>query len=158
MSPRLAGRGVARDLGIEIVIIIAQPIERRVRKWHHRDVAADEKRGKGHLRGAVILDGSSTVSRISRAASERFRTVVYDYPGENRGDEARLGRITHENLVDDLFGLIDHQVDVLAGAGQVVDEGLHGGIEANEVEAAVALGRAEPSGLRRSEQSARRNR
>jgi pimeloyl-ACP methyl ester carboxylesterase len=40
--------------------------------------------------------------------SERFRTVVYDYPGENPGDRARLGRITHEHLVDDVFGLIDH--------------------------------------------------
>jgi pimeloyl-ACP methyl ester carboxylesterase len=40
--------------------------------------------------------------------SERSRTVVYDYPGEGRGDGARLGRITHEDLVDDVFGLIDH--------------------------------------------------
>ena len=40
--------------------------------------------------------------------AERFRTVVYDYPGEHPGDGARLGRITHDDLVDDLFGLIDH--------------------------------------------------
>src|SRR6185437_14035880 len=38
----------------------------------------------------------------------RFRTILYDYPGEDRGDGARLGRITHEHLVDDLFGLIEH--------------------------------------------------
>jgi pimeloyl-ACP methyl ester carboxylesterase len=38
----------------------------------------------------------------------RFQTVVYDYPGENRDDRARLRHITHDNLVDDLFGLIDH--------------------------------------------------
>jgi pimeloyl-ACP methyl ester carboxylesterase len=38
----------------------------------------------------------------------RFRTVVYDYPGEHPDDGARLGRISHEHLVDDLFGLIDH--------------------------------------------------
>jgi pimeloyl-ACP methyl ester carboxylesterase len=38
----------------------------------------------------------------------RFRTVVYDYPGEHPDDRARLGRITHEHLVDDIFGLIDH--------------------------------------------------
>jgi pimeloyl-ACP methyl ester carboxylesterase len=38
----------------------------------------------------------------------RFRTVIYDYPGENRGDGARLRRISHDDLVDDVFGLIDH--------------------------------------------------
>ena len=40
--------------------------------------------------------------------AERFRTIVYDYPGEHPGDGARLGRISHDNLVDDLLGLIDH--------------------------------------------------
>lgn len=40
--------------------------------------------------------------------SDRFRTIVYDYPGEHRDDGAKLGRITYEHLVDDLFGLIDH--------------------------------------------------
>ncbi len=38
----------------------------------------------------------------------RFRTIVYDYPGENPGDGARLGRISHDDLVDDIFGLLDH--------------------------------------------------
>ena len=38
----------------------------------------------------------------------RFKTVIYDYPGDNPGDGARLGRVTHDHLVDDLFGLIDH--------------------------------------------------
>jgi pimeloyl-ACP methyl ester carboxylesterase len=45
-----------------------------------------------------------TLNRLS----ERFRTIVYDYPGEHRDDGARLGRITHEHLIDDLFGLIEH--------------------------------------------------
>lgn len=40
--------------------------------------------------------------------ADRFRTVVYDFPGENPGDGARLSRITHADLVDDVFGLIDH--------------------------------------------------
>jgi 3-oxoadipate enol-lactonase/4-carboxymuconolactone decarboxylase len=40
--------------------------------------------------------------------SARFRTVVYDYPGEHADDGARLRRITHGDLVDDVFGLIDH--------------------------------------------------
>jgi pimeloyl-ACP methyl ester carboxylesterase len=39
--------------------------------------------------------------------SARFKTVVFDYPGEHRDDGARLGRITHDDLVDDIFGLID---------------------------------------------------
>jgi pimeloyl-ACP methyl ester carboxylesterase len=40
--------------------------------------------------------------------STRFQTISYDYPGEQPGDGAKLGRITHENLVDHLFGLIEH--------------------------------------------------
>jgi pimeloyl-ACP methyl ester carboxylesterase len=40
--------------------------------------------------------------------AERFRTVVYDYPGEHRNDGSHLARISHDRLVDDLFGLIDH--------------------------------------------------
>ena len=40
--------------------------------------------------------------------AERFRTIVYDYPGDHPDDGARLSRITHDHLVDDLFGLIDH--------------------------------------------------
>ncbi len=39
--------------------------------------------------------------------SEHFRTILYDYPGEHAEDGAHLGRITHDHLVDDLFGLID---------------------------------------------------
>jgi pimeloyl-ACP methyl ester carboxylesterase len=39
--------------------------------------------------------------------AEHFQTIVYDYPGEQLDDGARLGRITHDHLVDDLFGLID---------------------------------------------------
>jgi pimeloyl-ACP methyl ester carboxylesterase len=38
----------------------------------------------------------------------RFRTVLYDYPGEDPGDGAVLRRITHDDLVDDVFGLIEH--------------------------------------------------
>jgi pimeloyl-ACP methyl ester carboxylesterase len=38
----------------------------------------------------------------------RFQTILYDYPGDQPGDGARLSRITHDNLVDDVFGLIDH--------------------------------------------------
>lgn len=45
-----------------------------------------------------------TLNRLA----DRFRTVVYDYPGEHRDDGARLGRITHDDLVDDVSGLLDH--------------------------------------------------
>jgi pimeloyl-ACP methyl ester carboxylesterase len=38
----------------------------------------------------------------------RFRAIVYDYPGEHHDDGARLNAISHEHLVDDVFGLIDH--------------------------------------------------
>jgi pimeloyl-ACP methyl ester carboxylesterase len=40
--------------------------------------------------------------------AERFKTVIFDYPGEHPDDGARLGGITHDDLVDDVFGLIDH--------------------------------------------------
>jgi pimeloyl-ACP methyl ester carboxylesterase len=40
--------------------------------------------------------------------AERFRTIQYEYPGDDPGDGARLGRISHDHLVDDLFGLIEH--------------------------------------------------
>jgi pimeloyl-ACP methyl ester carboxylesterase len=38
----------------------------------------------------------------------RFRTVIYDYPGDDPTDGASLASITHQHLVDDIIGLIDH--------------------------------------------------
>jgi pimeloyl-ACP methyl ester carboxylesterase len=38
---------------------------------------------------------------------DRFRTIIYDFPGDHLDDGAKLGRIAHEHLVDDIFGLID---------------------------------------------------
>ena len=49
-----------------------------------------------------------TYALLLNRLGERFRTVLYDYPGEHNGDGASLGRITHDQLVDDLFGLIEH--------------------------------------------------
>lgn len=40
--------------------------------------------------------------------AERFQTIQYAYPGDTPDDGARLGQISHDHLVDDLFGLIDH--------------------------------------------------
>ncbi|MFO0910915.1 MAG: alpha/beta hydrolase [Isosphaeraceae bacterium] len=42
------------------------------------------------------------------ALASRFQTIVYDYPGDQRDDGALLSRISHDQLVDDLFGLIEH--------------------------------------------------
>ena len=39
--------------------------------------------------------------------AEHFQTILYDYPGEHEDDGARPHRITHDHLVDDVFGLID---------------------------------------------------
>jgi pimeloyl-ACP methyl ester carboxylesterase len=44
-----------------------------------------------------------TLNRLAR----RFRTIQLDYPGENPDDGARLDRISHADLVDDLFRLLD---------------------------------------------------
>ncbi len=38
----------------------------------------------------------------------RFRTVQIDYPGDNPGDGANLIAIRHSDILDDLFGLLDH--------------------------------------------------
>jgi pimeloyl-ACP methyl ester carboxylesterase len=49
-----------------------------------------------------------TFALLLNRLGERFRTVLYDYPGEHPDDGADLGHITHDHLVDDLFGLIEH--------------------------------------------------
>jgi pimeloyl-ACP methyl ester carboxylesterase len=60
----------------------------------------------------IVVPGIASTYRtyafLLNRLAERFRTVVYDYPGENTTDLADLARISHEHLVDDLFGLIDH--------------------------------------------------
>ena len=60
----------------------------------------------------ILIPGITSTYRgyalTLNALAPRFRTIIYDYPGDQYDDGARLGRITHENLVDDLFGLIDH--------------------------------------------------
>jgi pimeloyl-ACP methyl ester carboxylesterase len=60
----------------------------------------------------VLLPGLASTYRgyaptLLRLA-DRFRTVVFDYPGENAGDGANLARMSHDDLVDDLLGLMDH--------------------------------------------------
>ena len=59
-----------------------------------------------------VLPGIASTYRIYaiflNQLGSRFRTIIYDYPGEHDDDGARLSRISHDDLVDDLFGLIDH--------------------------------------------------
>jgi pimeloyl-ACP methyl ester carboxylesterase len=40
--------------------------------------------------------------------AQRFQTIQYEFPGDRRGDGARLGRITHDHMAEDLTGLSDH--------------------------------------------------
>ena len=60
----------------------------------------------------ILLPGIAATYRgyalMLNRLSAKFRTVILDYPGEHADDRTRLGKITHEHLVDDLFGLIDH--------------------------------------------------
>ena len=60
----------------------------------------------------ILLPGVASTYRgycltLNQLAS-KYRTIVYDYPGDQPDDKARLGRISHDDLVDDVFGLIDH--------------------------------------------------
>lgn len=60
----------------------------------------------------ILVPGIASTYRtyallLNRLAG-RFRTIVYDYPGDQPADGARLASIGHDDLVDDLFGLIGH--------------------------------------------------
>jgi pimeloyl-ACP methyl ester carboxylesterase len=59
----------------------------------------------------VVVPGIASTYEIyallCNQLAARFRTILYDYPGEH-DDCAALATITHDHLVDDLFGLIDH--------------------------------------------------
>jgi len=60
----------------------------------------------------VLIPGIASTYRgyaltLNRLAG-RFRTIIYDYPGDHPDDRARLRAITHDHLVEDLSGLLDH--------------------------------------------------
>jgi pimeloyl-ACP methyl ester carboxylesterase len=60
----------------------------------------------------VIVHGLSDTSEsfvqpLSRL-SAHFRCIAYDLPGTVRGDGARPRSLTHDDLVRDLFALLDH--------------------------------------------------
>ena len=60
----------------------------------------------------ILVPGIASTYRVYalllNTLAAQFRTILYDYPGEHPDDGARLARINHEHLVDDLFGLLDH--------------------------------------------------
>lgn len=59
----------------------------------------------------VVAPGIASTYRgyayLLNLLSQRFKTVVYDYPGENKDDGAKLRNITHSDLVDDYFGVLE---------------------------------------------------
>ncbi|MBV8487692.1 MAG: alpha/beta hydrolase [Planctomycetaceae bacterium] len=60
----------------------------------------------------IWLPGIASTYRIYAIVlnelAKRFTTIQYAYPGDEANDGARLGRITHDHLVDDLLGFIEH--------------------------------------------------
>jgi pimeloyl-ACP methyl ester carboxylesterase len=60
----------------------------------------------------ILVPGIASTYRVYalllNSLAQRFRTILYDYPGEHSDDRARLRLIGHDHLVDDVFGLIDH--------------------------------------------------
>jgi pimeloyl-ACP methyl ester carboxylesterase len=60
----------------------------------------------------LLVPGLASTYRIYalllNRLSARFQTIVYDYPGDQRDDRAKLAKIRHRDLADDLFGLLDH--------------------------------------------------
>ena len=67
---------------------------------------------KGQGPPLILVPGLASTYRtyalLLNQLGDRFRTILYDYPGENVTDGANLAQINHDQLVDDLFGLIDH--------------------------------------------------
>ncbi len=59
----------------------------------------------------ILIPGIASTYRsyaiVLNRLAVRFRTFIYDYPGEHINDGARLSKIAHADLVDDFFGLID---------------------------------------------------
>jgi len=60
----------------------------------------------------LLVPGMASTYRIYalllNRLSERFKTILYDYPGDHASDRAALARISHDDLADDLLGLLDH--------------------------------------------------
>lgn len=59
----------------------------------------------------VLVPGIASTYRgyalLLNLLSGRFKTIVYDYPGDHKDDSAVLRKIGHADLVDDFFGMLD---------------------------------------------------
>jgi pimeloyl-ACP methyl ester carboxylesterase len=55
-----------------------------------------------------IATNHRSYAMVLNQLAERFLTVQYAYPGDDPDDGARLSRIGHDDLVDDLLGLVEH--------------------------------------------------
>ena len=68
--------------------------------------------GPGKGPPLILVPGIASTYRtyafLLNRLGERFRTVRLRLPGRAPDDGADLARISHDHLVDDLFGLIDH--------------------------------------------------
>jgi pimeloyl-ACP methyl ester carboxylesterase len=66
----------------------------------------------GHGPPLVLVPGIASTYQVYalllNQLAGRYQTILYDYPGEHHDDGAELARITHDHLVDDLFGLLDY--------------------------------------------------
>ncbi len=60
----------------------------------------------------VVVPGIASTYRIYslllNRLRENFTTILYEYPGDQPTDRANLAEITHDDLVNDLFGLLGH--------------------------------------------------
>ena len=54
-----------------------------------------------------VMDSSRAWIMAASRLSAHFRCIAYDLP-TGRDDRARLGRVTHADLVQDLWALLDH--------------------------------------------------
>ncbi|MDX2038669.1 MAG: alpha/beta hydrolase [Isosphaeraceae bacterium] len=54
-----------------------------------------------------IASNHRSLAPLFNRMSERYRTIQIDYPGDLGDDGARLGRIDHDGIVDDIFELIE---------------------------------------------------
>jgi pimeloyl-ACP methyl ester carboxylesterase len=83
----------------------------RVRHWdgpRYRMTYRELGQGPPLILVPGIASTYETYALLLNLLGARFRTIGYDYPGEQPLDQADLRRISHDDLVDDVFALIDH--------------------------------------------------
>jgi pimeloyl-ACP methyl ester carboxylesterase len=83
----------------------------KVRQWpgpRHRMTYRVLGEGPALVLGPGLASTDRGYGPTLNRLAGRFQTIQLDYPGEHPDDGANLGQITHDDLVDDLFGLLDH--------------------------------------------------